>query len=1147
MKNNKLKTFIRLRQEKDKRLPPKPNVLRELYINSGGICACPDCTEKLYREGTFIGEVCHIESVAEGGARYNKALHEQQKRAYRNLILLCRNCHKVIDDIEKKYTVDILYKWKEYHQTTIETKLQGIADEQVVPQLTEQWEKQIDELLTQIKARLNTVDLFKQPAKVFEKEGSYEPNPKRLEEDYYFSKSEKKAFQAIEQNILQNNANIYLITGSPSVGKTTGALRIAKNLEKENYKSYYLDLKNEQERKPLFVELDVLKNHPTVVILDNIHLNDMLAVEFYQTAENYPNISFLFLSRNISETLQKTETGLNLYKEIEHQYNLDKLEAGELLDKIEGIARNRQKDVEQRTGKRLEIGHTNRLGKLVRHNLLKLTLALDAWEEIGNRSLDTIDNRTINHDLFNRYMKNLSKEAKETLVMNCAVAFLEADFELPEQEKQRNELNRNGLIFKKPGTDYYTIYHPVFAGHLLAALVSRMEDFDRKYNNDKVSFMHATLKEYILSFQHYKFKPYPKNLNRIVLGAVQNSKQLFNLLIEDRELQPVIINYFRNEISRSSDISDFFDTLSKQVKASLTGFYFGEIATDNKQFQEAFNNDHRGAEALKDVMFAAIKSGSKKYNEFKREYLSQNDVRTLFSNSALNSSTYAIRYIYDFDEELARGLVEALTVEEWAKLFNRYSLTVVTNSLIEIGDVKRDYASGIYEQLNAERLAKNSIKVPLIKFTKALRELQKFGGSKAEDVYKAVNPAYLQMQVNVSEIVHVTKALNELKRFDETQTEQLIIGVSEEAIVTKMRHLNPSNFARIFSELMDVSAYKVQEVVKYAVEHGLLEQKIKEAKQPTQLAHFFFDLKKVVPDIAKTMVRKVNNDAVVNKLRKSTIKQDAEVLQAIKNIDKDKAKAIYIQLEDELLKKRILWKGLHFTSLPVLNTLKGIDRGKTGRIYRSIDDYVFIQKAKVRQIDFRDIGQALKSLKGVDVEKTVRIFKNLGTQHVFKRKMEEANPVDYMIGFFHFYKIDSDTAIKKLLPQLDTLMKEKQGFNYDFSNFSDGLEKLNRCGVKKVRDMFVVYMEDLREAIRYSKFRQITFGLGCIMDIQKTWVGELFNGMDDIVEIIEQKAVECDSQNNYNGAMGELRKASPETYSAVRKRLSSNSKFRYKL
>ncbi|WP_164997118.1 AAA family ATPase [Clostridium minihomine] len=60
-----------------------------------------------------IGRACHISAAAEGGARYNKLMTSQQRRAIENGIWLCADCSDIIDKDEKKYTVEVLKQWKE--------------------------------------------------------------------------------------------------------------------------------------------------------------------------------------------------------------------------------------------------------------------------------------------------------------------------------------------------------------------------------------------------------------------------------------------------------------------------------------------------------------------------------------------------------------------------------------------------------------------------------------------------------------------------------------------------------------------------------------------------------------------------------------------------------------------------------------------------------------------------------------------------------------------------------------------------------------------------------------------------------------------------------------------------------------------------
>ena len=84
------------------RRPTVPvKVQRRLYSESMGHCMNPECHTDLFRKGTFIGEMAHIMPHAEGG-----------DVSFDNLVVLCRNCHKRIDDHREVSTERILEEWK---------------------------------------------------------------------------------------------------------------------------------------------------------------------------------------------------------------------------------------------------------------------------------------------------------------------------------------------------------------------------------------------------------------------------------------------------------------------------------------------------------------------------------------------------------------------------------------------------------------------------------------------------------------------------------------------------------------------------------------------------------------------------------------------------------------------------------------------------------------------------------------------------------------------------------------------------------------------------------------------------------------------------------------------------------------------------
>jgi hypothetical protein len=107
--------------KKSARTAPSAKTLRQLYILSGNQCANPRCATVLINaNGTLVADVCHIKAEKPGGARFDKALTPEQRRAPQNLILLCSTCHKLVDREPGKYTVAVLTKWKKDREARFE-------------------------------------------------------------------------------------------------------------------------------------------------------------------------------------------------------------------------------------------------------------------------------------------------------------------------------------------------------------------------------------------------------------------------------------------------------------------------------------------------------------------------------------------------------------------------------------------------------------------------------------------------------------------------------------------------------------------------------------------------------------------------------------------------------------------------------------------------------------------------------------------------------------------------------------------------------------------------------------------------------------------------------------------------------------------
>ena len=99
------------------RLDPTPKTRIRLYALSGNQCAFPGCDVTFVspEDKTNLSNICHIEAAEKGGERYNPNSNDEERRSFKNLILLCPNHHIVTNDVQT-YTVEVLREMKRTHE-----------------------------------------------------------------------------------------------------------------------------------------------------------------------------------------------------------------------------------------------------------------------------------------------------------------------------------------------------------------------------------------------------------------------------------------------------------------------------------------------------------------------------------------------------------------------------------------------------------------------------------------------------------------------------------------------------------------------------------------------------------------------------------------------------------------------------------------------------------------------------------------------------------------------------------------------------------------------------------------------------------------------------------------------------------------------
>jgi hypothetical protein len=105
---------------------PDAHTQRRLFAASAGYCQNPGCSNELFIDaaGTsiHIAEMAHVFAANDAGPRARPDLSKAERGAYENLVMLCANCHTMVDKAPSAFPDTMMLAWKREHAN----KLQGL-------------------------------------------------------------------------------------------------------------------------------------------------------------------------------------------------------------------------------------------------------------------------------------------------------------------------------------------------------------------------------------------------------------------------------------------------------------------------------------------------------------------------------------------------------------------------------------------------------------------------------------------------------------------------------------------------------------------------------------------------------------------------------------------------------------------------------------------------------------------------------------------------------------------------------------------------------------------------------------------------------------------------------------------------------------
>ena len=324
------------------RKPPTPATIKKLFALSGNTCAFQACNNKLVENDTVIGEVCHIEA-ANKGARYNPDTGDEDLRNFDNLILMCKKCHKIIDDNETKYTTALLKDWKKEHEekySNIDFLISDSNVEKVINEIQNQYiiNQKAEKININVLVNYNEADQTDKVEKPQEKDTVFDDIPEiKFDSKLPKPKKPSKIFTGRKDKLSDienafNQSEIITITGIGGIGKTELILKFIDSFkDKQKEKINWLDFtestnfdnfivasgfeviipSNKTEIEKFSAFKDKVNEHERIIIWDNFHDNtDDTFNRFLEFSERRLNKSNILI---ISRTNEKTSR----YKNIE--------------------------------------------------------------------------------------------------------------------------------------------------------------------------------------------------------------------------------------------------------------------------------------------------------------------------------------------------------------------------------------------------------------------------------------------------------------------------------------------------------------------------------------------------------------------------------------------------------------------------------------------------------------------------------------------------------------------------------------------------------------------------------------------------------------------------------------------------------------
>ena len=103
---------------------PDEHTRRRLFAASAGYCQNPGCPNELFVDAAgqsiHIAEMAHVFAANDRGPRADPSLSKADRGAFENLVMLCANCHTMVDKAPAAFPDQMMLSWKREHANKLQ-------------------------------------------------------------------------------------------------------------------------------------------------------------------------------------------------------------------------------------------------------------------------------------------------------------------------------------------------------------------------------------------------------------------------------------------------------------------------------------------------------------------------------------------------------------------------------------------------------------------------------------------------------------------------------------------------------------------------------------------------------------------------------------------------------------------------------------------------------------------------------------------------------------------------------------------------------------------------------------------------------------------------------------------------------------------